>query len=372
MKVMARKRVGIMTGGCIGEPIRNLLPRTLAKASLPVAAAVLLQATLAYAMVEPNVRTFTAGQKDKITGVILSRNGQVIKVQSDDNAVGTVDLSDETKIQLKRSLGRKSSMSLDSLVPGLHVEAQGKGNEKGELVAEKVLFDPTSMKASRQIDARVSPIEGRTGALEGKTGQLEGRAGQLETRAGQLETKQGQLEDTEKQTQQQVGQVKTTAETANQGVTTTNQRISDLDRYQEKTKETVSFKVNSSVLADTEKQKLDNIIQQTQNEKGFVIEVAGFADTTGNAARNQVLSEDRANAVVRYLQQQGNIPIHRILTPAGMGTSHEAADNKTSAGRKMNRRVEVTVLVNQGVVSGSSPSSTTPGSAPKPPGAPQQ
>ncbi|MFL6450711.1 MAG: OmpA family protein [Bryobacteraceae bacterium] len=351
--------------------MRNLLPCRLAKASLPLAAAMLLQATLAYAMVEPNVRTFTAGQKDKIAGVILSKSGQVIKIRSDDDAVGTVDLTDETKIQLKKSFGRKSAMNADALLPGLRVEAEGKGNEKGELEASKVLFDPTSMKASRQIDARVSPIEGRTGQLEGRAGQLEGRAGQLESKTGQLETKQGQLEDTQKQTQQEVGQVKTSADAANQGVSTTNQRISDLDRYQEKAKETVYFKVNSSNLDATEKQKLDNIIQQTQNEKGFVIEVAGFADTTGNAARNQVLSEQRANSVVRYLQQQGNIPIHRILTPAGMGTSHEAADNKTSAGRKMNRRVEVTVLVNQGVVSGSGSSSPS-SSAPKTPGAPQQ
>jgi len=49
-----------------------------------------------------------------------------------------------------------------------------------------------------------------------------------------------------------------------------------------------------------------------------------------------------------------------------MGTSHEAADNKTKEGRQKNRRVEVTVLVNQGVVSGASGSSTT--STPKPPG----
>jgi OmpA-OmpF porin, OOP family len=345
--------------------MRNLLPCRLAKASLPLAAAMLFQATLAYAMVEPNVRTFTAGQKDKITGVILTRSGQVIKVQSDDNAVGTVDLSDETKIQLKRSFGRKSSMSLDALLPGLRIEAQGKGNEKGELIAEKVLFDPTSMKASRQIDARVSPIEGRTNTLEGRAGTLEGRAGQLETRAGQLETKQGALEDTEKQTQQQVGQVRTSADNANQGVSAANQRISNLDQYTEKTKETVYFKVGSALLADTEKQKLDNIIQQAQSEKGYVIEVAGFADTTGNAAQNQILSENRANAVVRYLEQQGNIPIHRILTPTGMGTSHEAADNKTKDGRSKNRRVEVTVLVNQGLTSGAGGSASP---ATRPPG----
>jgi len=105
-----------------------------------------------------------------------------------------------------------------------------------------------------------------------------------------------------------------------------------------------------------------------------VIQVAGFADTTGRAATNQILSEKRAHAVINYLQQQGNIPIHRILTPAGMGTSHEVGDNKTKDGRQANRRVEVTVLVNQGVVAGGSGqsgagSTTQPTTAPKPPGA---
>jgi outer membrane protein OmpA-like peptidoglycan-associated protein len=85
-----------------------------------------------------------------------------------------------------------------------------------------------------------------------------------------------------------------------------------------------------------------------------VIEVAGFADSTGGLNHNQELSERRANAVVRYLEQQGDIPIHRILPMAGMGITHEAADNKTREGRKMNRRVEVKILVNQGVVAGMS------------------
>jgi hypothetical protein len=68
---------------------------------------------------------------------------------------------------------------------------------------------------------------------------------------------------------------------------------------------------------------------------------------------NQEISQKRADAVIHYLEQNGNIPIHRILAPAGLGTSHEVADNKTAAGRKMNRRVEVKVLVNQGLVASS-------------------
>jgi OOP family OmpA-OmpF porin len=89
---------------------------------------------------------------------------------------------------------------------------------------------------------------------------------------------------------------------------------------------------------------------------GPPIEVAGFADTTGNAIYNQQLSDRRAAAVKQYLEEQGDIPIDRILSPAGMGTSHPAADNSSSAGRKLNRRVEVKVLVTQGIVAASSQS----------------
>ncbi len=357
----------------------SALPKPI-KACLIVSTQALLAATLALSamsMVTPTTRTFTAGQKAKIQGVVLSRDGDILKVRGDDDAIGSVDLTNTTKIQLKRGFGRKTAMDAASLVPGLHVEAEGKGNEKGDLVADKVLFDPNSMRASKQIDARVSPLEARQGTLEG-------RAGQLENRAGQIENRQGQLEDQEKQTQQhvgevqtQVGQVKTEADQANQGVNSVNKRVSDLDNYEPKYSATVLFRLGSAVLSPQAKKDLDDLAQKALTEKGYVVEVAGFADRTGNLARNQALSEERADAVIRYLEQQGNVPIHRILAPAGMGITHEAADNSTREGRKLNRRVEVKVLVNQGVVAGSSsdnsgsnnPSSANP---PKPPGEPDK
>ncbi len=304
-------------------------------------------AAIAFAMVEPNSRTFTAGQQVKVAGVIISKDGDVIKLRGDDNAVGIVDLTNDTKIQLKHgAFHRKSAMDTGSLLPGLHIQAQGKGNEKGELVADRVIFDPNSMRASRQIDTRVSPLEARAGALEG-------RAGQMENRQGQLEGQQTKLASQQQLTEQQVGQVKTEADQASQGVTSTNERISNLDNYGEKYKEAVYFRLNSSRLSEDDMKKLDNLAEEANKEKGYVVEVAGYADKTGKAALNQTLSEARANSVIRYLEQQGNIPIHRILTPAGMGTSHEAADNSSSQGRALNRRVEVRVLVNQGVVAGS-------------------
>lgn len=338
------------------------------RTGLAMAACSIAATAAAWGMVTPNARTFTAGQSQKVQGVILSRDGNSIKLRIDDDSIGTVDLSELTKIQLKSGIiFRKSSkMDMSSLVPGLHIEAQGKGNDKGDLIADKVTFDPNSMRASRQIDARVSPLEARAGALEGRAGTLEGRATQLEGRAGQLETKEGALEDQERQTQGLVGQVKTTADQATQGVNDVNRRVSDLDNYQVKDSATVYFAINKDVLSEDAQKDLSELAKKAQAEKGYVIEVAGFADSTGKLSFNQVLSERRANAVVRFLEQQGDIPIHRILPMAGMGITHEAADNKTREGRKMNRRVEVKILVNQGVVAGN----TQPSSAPstKPPG----
>ena len=322
---------------------------------IAVIAGTFLASTLATAMVEPNTKTFGAGEKAQVKGVIISRDGDTVKLRGDDDSVGTVDLTSDTKIQLKHGVfGRKKAMENTALVPGLHIEAQGKGNEKGDLVADRIIFDPNSMAASRQIDTRVSPLEARTGSLEGRAGQLEGRAGQLENRAGKIEGRQNDLEGQEKQTQQQVGEVRTVADQANQGVSNVNNRVNSLDNYDTKYSATVYFKLNSAVLSPQAKKDLDQIAQQAQNEKGYMIEVAGFADKTGTATLNQELSQKRADAVIHYLEENGNIPLHRILAPAGLGTSHEVADNKTAAGRKLNRRVEVKVLVNQGLVASSS------------------
>jgi len=319
----------------------------LLRAGLAIAALTVTTSTLALGWVTPNTRTFTAGQQVKVQGVILSRDGNSIKLRIDDDSIGTVDLSDITKIELKSGVifHHSAKMDMASLVPGLHIEAQGKGNDRGDLIADRVFFDPNSMRASRQIDARVSPVEARTGSLEGRANTLEGRAGQIETR-------QGTLEDQERQTQGLVGQVKTSADQANQGVNDVNHRVSDLDNYQVKDSATVYFEINKDKLNPDAERDLGDLAKKALAEKGWVIEVAGFADSTGKLSYNQVLSERRANAVIRYLEQSGDVPIHRILPIAGMGISHEAADNKTSEGRKMNRRVEVKILVNQGVVAG--------------------
>ncbi len=75
-----------------------------------------------------------------------------------------------------------------------------------------------------------------------------------------------------------------------------------------------------------------------------MIEVQGFTDKTGPASFNETLSQERADAVARYLANEHKIPVRSIST-LGSGYALPVADDKTRDGRKQNRRVEVRLYV---------------------------
>ncbi|HEU5235634.1 MAG TPA: OmpA family protein, partial [Pyrinomonadaceae bacterium] len=140
-----------------------------------------------------------------------------------------------------------------------------------------------------------------------------------------------------------------TADAAVAGVNATNDRISALDDYTPQESMSVNFRTGSSILNAESKTKLDDIAKKAQAAKGYVIEVTGFADATGGTNYNRQLSQRRADAVIRYLVENNQIPLRRIITPYGFGESMPIADNTTRSGRAENRRVEVKILVNKGL-----------------------
>ena len=77
--------------------------------------------------------------------------------------------------------------------------------------------------------------------------------------------------------------------------------------------------------------------------------VIGYADRTGNSARNIDLSERRANAVIYYIVSKYKMPLNRLVQPFGYGQLEPVADNTTKAGRAKNRRVEIRLMVNKGI-----------------------
>ncbi len=76
------------------------------------------------------------------------------------------------------------------------------------------------------------------------------------------------------------------------------------------------------------------------------IGIFGYTDSVGSKNYNKQLSDDRAEAVKQYLQQQTGIDVSRINTYA-KGESNPVASNATEAGRQQNRRVEIVAMNNQ-------------------------
>ena len=87
---------------------------------------------------------------------------------------------------------------------------------------------------------------------------------------------------------------------------------------------------------------LDGVSEVTKEFEKTLIEVAGHTDSRGSNDYNQALSEQRADAVARYLESQGVMPL-RIIT-VGLGEDMPVANNSTSAGQLLNRRVELTLV----------------------------
>jgi len=104
----------------------------------------------------------------------------------------------------------------------------------------------------------------------------------------------------------------------------------------------VTFATNSSDLSESFYDVLGSVSIVLNEFDQTVVEVAGHTDSSGSEAHNQALSERRASSVAQYLDVRG-VNDQRIIT-VGMGEIRPVADNETSSGRQMNRRVEITLV----------------------------
>ena len=101
----------------------------------------------------------------------------------------------------------------------------------------------------------------------------------------------------------------------------------------------VLFDTGKSTIKPSMSRELDAVASVMRRNPDLKIEVQGHTDSTGNAAFNQQLSEDRARAVVNYLIGAG-ISAKR-LQAKGLGENRPVATNDTPEGRAQNRRVEL-------------------------------
>ena len=283
-----------------------------------------------------------SGAKMKTKGMVIKHEQGSIIVRDQSGADMTVRVAG-AKIEEKKSNPFRGSKKFgeSALVRGLYVEVEGRG-DSGTLVAEKIKFSSDDFKVAQAVESTVVPVENRLGEAEDRVTKTEENAKRL---SGQLD----ELTQVANLAKGGAAAAQETADAAVDGVNRTNDRITSLDDYEKKTSETINFKVGSAVLSTQAKATLDSIASQAKAEKGFIIEVRGFASADGAENSNRALSQRRAEAVMRYLAENHDIPLRRIILPFGYGEAMPVADNSSRDGRQQNRRAEVSILVSKGL-----------------------
>jgi outer membrane protein OmpA-like peptidoglycan-associated protein len=301
-------------------------------------------------------RTYTDGEKAKVEGVIAGRNGDIMTVRDKKNAVTTAVLNGNTKVETPKMLWRKEHRNVTDLIPGLWVTVKGKGNSQGQLMADKVTFDKHSMQLAQTINGGVAPLEAEQTQMKGRQDKMEAQQVQMQSQQQRMEGQQAEMltaqqEMRARQVEQQNQQQKLRQDlgVTQQETDMLEKRVSELDDYEVRHTAAIGFATGRATLTPEAILALDDIAEKAMNTRAYLIEVAGFADSTGGKAFNQQLSRRRAEAVVAYLEEVKRLPLRRMLTPAGLGTSQPVADNSTAEGRALNRRVEVKILVNRGL-----------------------
>ncbi len=325
--------------------------RNLRVGVVAVTCLLLLTTVGAYAQNSDNSRPVQVpeGKKQKIQGVVSSRNGDEFKVRAIDGAETTVIMSQQTKVT-SHGMGKKQYPET-FIMRGLRLQSQGKGDSQGRLVADWVRFDEQDLRAAQALE--------QTDKLARENAQrLEAAEAEARRAAEEARRMQGQIAENTALANEARAKAEAAQRTADQAfkdAALANNRINGLDEYETIKMIPVLFKLNSAILDAEAKKTIDEAAEWAKGEKakgntnGWLVEVVGFADTSGKTAKNKALSEKRANAVIQYLVLRHGMDLRRLVQPFGFGENKPVADNKTAAGRAMNRRVEIKILQNKGI-----------------------
>lgn len=283
---------------------------------------------------------YAQGEKTKVKGLITARTGDTIVLKTTDGSSMTVTLDDDTKVQQPKGLGvRKKQMSAAVLIPGLKVSVDGTSQDATHVLAKSITFDGDDLQTAEMIQAGLDPTEKRVGASEQNIA-----ANQQNIAAN----KQG-IEANKQATEANQQNISANTATIDANAVATSKRFSELSEYDTKDQMDVHFASGSTKVSAADEEALSKLAHSAVNLTGYIIQVKGFADSSGNAAMNQKLSMERAQNVIAYLIQNCNVPVRHIVAPGAMGEAAPVGSNETSTGRAENRRVEVKVLLNKGL-----------------------
>lgn len=198
----------------------------------------------------------------------------------------------------------------------------------------------------KYLERQISPIRNRVNELDELTATNAKNLKDLDARTTEGLKQANAKADTADQhavdagnRAQQANQTATQAGTRLQTVSTV---VGNIDQYKPSTQAEIRFKPGQVTLSAKAKQALDDMAQNLKDQKGYIIEVQGFAPGSSAAAVSH--SKAMADSVVRYLVLNHEIPVYRIFT-VGMGNAPvQNTDGKATKLRYS--KVDVTLMKN--------------------------
>jgi len=306
----------------------------------------------------PGQPRVAAGQELKIEGVIVKRDADALTLRTDRDQEVLVTLTDLTEVKEKKAnpFRRANVYGMTQLMRGLLVEVEGRGDGEGRIVARKIRFTQDELEVAQVVESRVTPVENQLKDANTRLAENEENARHMSGQVAELNTVSNEARSGAKAAQQSADEALEGVRQANTRIASNqaavNSRITAIDEYEVMGNTVVYFKAGSTVLTPEAQEALDRFTGEAKNEKGYMIEITGFASSDGSDARNLELSRKRADKVIQYLVMKHQVPLRRIITPFGYGEALPVADNGTRPGRAQNRRVEAKLLVSKGLVEG--------------------
>jgi OOP family OmpA-OmpF porin len=207
----------------------------------------------------------------------------------------------------------------------------------------------TGCSTKNYVKSQTAPLINQTNELDSKTAADHRAIQDTDQRAqsgiAQVQQAAGQADQHAMAAGQSADKANSSAQEAVNRVDTLTGVVANLDNYKQLSDVSVTFGFDKSVLSKDDKAQLDALATSLASARGYILEVTGGTDSTGDAQYNYQLSQKRADAVVMYLQTKYNIPPHKFYL-VGIGKDQAVADNKTAKGRAQNRRVEVKLMSN--------------------------
>jgi OOP family OmpA-OmpF porin len=231
------------------------------------------------------------------------------------------------------------------------------------LLAGTGLMFSAGCSTKNYVRQQTQPIIDKTNQLDDLTAKNNREIRDVDARAQQgiqgVNTKASEADQKALAAREHADQAGQLAQQANTRIDTLTNQVANLDNYRPVLETSVHFAFDKANLTDKAKAALDQLVAEIPNTKGYLVVVEGDTDAIGSAAYNYKLSERRADAVVQYLATK-NVPAHKIYI-IGLGKDKFVADNKSSAGRAKNRRVDVRLMTNtQGQETPASAQSASP------------